>query len=198
MPTVLKVRGGGEQKEVEAETVEMRVLSPTILASGTLTYQTEVKLVPEIIGRVKELLIKEGDTVAKGDLLLRLDPAAQLAQVAQLEATVAQSRLNIERQKVTVATQATKFKRYQSLRAQGVDRRQHLRRGGIDQRARAGRAEDDVRRIAADRGAAASGARESREDRSARADLRPRHGAVHQARRDRRAQRSPASPVRTS
>jgi HlyD family secretion protein len=120
VPAALKVRDGGEQKEVEAEAIEMRVLSPTILASGTLTYQTEVKLVPEIIGRVKELHVKEGDEVAKGDLLLRLDPAAQQAQVAQLEATVTQSRLNIERQKVNATTQATKFRRYQALRDQGV------------------------------------------------------------------------------
>ena len=119
-PAVMRVRSGGEAKEVEAEAIEQRVLSPTILASGTLTYQTEIKLVPEIIGRVKELPVKEGDFVAKGDLLLRLDPGPAQAQVAQLEAALAQSKLNIERQKVTAATQATKFKRYQQLREQGV------------------------------------------------------------------------------
>jgi HlyD family secretion protein len=120
VPAVLRVRSGGEAKEVESEPIEQRVLSPTILASGTLTYQTEVKLVPEIIGRVKELPIKEGDVVAKGDLLLRLDPGPAQAQVAQLEAALAQSELNIERQKVTADTQQTKFRRYQQLRDQGV------------------------------------------------------------------------------
>lgn len=120
VPAIIKVRSGGDVKEVEAEAVQQRVLAPTILASGTLTYQTEVKLVPEIIGRVKELLVKEGDEVEKGELLLRLDPAAQQAQVAQLEASVAQSRLNIERQKVTSATQSVKFKRYEALRKEGV------------------------------------------------------------------------------
>jgi HlyD family secretion protein len=120
VPVVIKVRSGGDVREVEAEKIEQRVLAPTILASGTLTYQTEIKMVSEIIGRVKELLIKEGDQVKKGDLLLRLDPAAALAQVAQLEAQLGQSRLNIERQTVNAATLATKFNRYQSLRAQGV------------------------------------------------------------------------------
>lgn len=120
VPAILRVRSGGEAKEVEAETIEQRVLSPTILASGTLTYQTEVKLVPEIIGRVKELPVKEGDLVSKGELLLRLDPGPAQAQVAQLEAALAQSKLNIERQKVTAATQETKFARYRQLREQGV------------------------------------------------------------------------------
>jgi HlyD family secretion protein len=120
VPTVLKLRQGGDAREVEVELVARRVLSPTILASGTLTYQTEIKLVSEVIGRVKEIRVKEGDRVAQGDLLLRLDPAAQQAEVAQLEAVLAQSRLSIERQKVTASTQATRFKRYQALREQGV------------------------------------------------------------------------------
>lgn len=120
VPTVMKLRGGGEAREVEAEMVQKRVLSPTILASGTLTYQTEIKLVSEVIGRVKELLVKEGDMVSKGELLLRLDPATALAEIAQLEAVLQQSRLGIERQTVTAATQAARFKRYQALREQGV------------------------------------------------------------------------------
>ncbi len=120
VPVVARLRGGGEVRDVETQLIGERVLSPTILASGTLTYQTEIKLVSEVIGRVKELLVKEGDRVGKGDLLLRLDPATALAEVAQLDAALAQSRLAIERQKVTASTQATRFKRYQSLREQGV------------------------------------------------------------------------------
>ncbi len=120
VPVALKVSRGGEVKALEMEAVAKRVLSPTILASGSLTYQTEIKMVPEIIGRVTELAVKEGDQVKKGDLLLRLDPAAALAEVAQLEAALQQSRLNIEHQKVAAATLETKWKRYQSLRAQGM------------------------------------------------------------------------------
>ena len=119
-PALMRARGGGDAREVETEHVERRVLSPTILASGTLTYQTEIKMVSEVIGRVKEILVKEGDGVKKGDLLLRLDPAAAQAQVAQLEAALGASRLNIERQRVTAATSATKYQRYQSLRERGM------------------------------------------------------------------------------
>ncbi|MET0291503.1 MAG: efflux RND transporter periplasmic adaptor subunit [Steroidobacteraceae bacterium] len=120
LPVGMKLRGGGETRDVEMQVIGERVLSPTVLASGTLTYQTEIKLVSEVIGRVKEILVKEGDLVKSGDLLLRLDPATALAEVAQLEAALAQSRLSIERQQVTATTQAARFKRYQSLREQGV------------------------------------------------------------------------------
>ena len=120
VPVAFKVARGGEVKALEMERVAKRVLAPTILASGSLTYQTEVKMVSEVIGRVTELLVKEGDQVKRGQLMLRLDPVAAQAEVAQLEATLAQSRLNIERQKVTVATLEAKWKRYQTLRNQGL------------------------------------------------------------------------------
>jgi HlyD family secretion protein len=119
-PVVLRLARGGEVKQVEIETVSRKVISPTILASGSLTYQTEIKMVSEVMGRVQELRVKEGDLVQKGDMLLRLDPATSLAEVAQLEALVQQSRYSIERQRVSESTLDTKWKRYQQLREQGV------------------------------------------------------------------------------
>lgn len=120
IPAVVKLRSGGEARPVEVTVAEQRVLSPTILASGTLTYQTEIKLVSEVIGRVREILVEEGDEVKRGDLLLRLDPAAAQAEVAQLEAALQQSRLAISRQEVTAATQAARFARFAALREQGL------------------------------------------------------------------------------
>ena len=120
VPVALKITRGGESKPVDIEPVTKRVLSPTILASGSLTYQAEVKLVSEVIGRVRDVLVKEGDQVKKGQLLLQLDPAQAQAQVAQLEASLAQSRLSIERTRVNVTTLENKWKRFQALREQGV------------------------------------------------------------------------------
>jgi HlyD family secretion protein len=120
VPVALKLSRGGEAKPVEIESIARRVLSPTILASGSLTYQAEVKLVSEIIGRVSDVRVKEGDQVKKGQLLLQLDPAQAQAQVAQLEASLAQSRLAIERSRVNAMTLDTKWKRFQPLRQQGV------------------------------------------------------------------------------
>ena len=120
VPVALKITRGGESKPVDIEPVAKRVLSPTILASGSLTYQAEVKLVSEVIGRVRDVLVKEGDQVKKGQLLLQLDPAQAQAQVAQLEASLAQSRLSIERTRVNVTTLENKWKRFQALREQGV------------------------------------------------------------------------------
>jgi HlyD family secretion protein len=120
VPVILRGRSGGEVKKVEVETVEKRVISPTILASGNLTYQTEIRMVSEVMGRVKELKVKEGDLVKQGDVLLRLDPATVEAQVSQLEAAAQQSRLAIQRTKVQLATIETKLSRYEKLRTEGL------------------------------------------------------------------------------
>jgi len=120
LPVALKRFGHGDAKEVEVQTVDKHVITPTILASGSLTYQTEINMVSEVMGRVKSLLVKEGDNVKQGQLLLQLDPATVQAQVDQLEASLAQSKLEIERQRLNAETLETKFKRYQPLRQSGV------------------------------------------------------------------------------
>ena len=120
VPVAMKLSRGGESKPVDMEPIATHVLSPTILASGALTYQAEVKLVSEVIGKVREVLVKEGDQVKKGQLLLQLDPAQAQAQVAQLEASLAQSRLAIDRTRVNAMTLDTKWKRFQALREQGL------------------------------------------------------------------------------
>jgi HlyD family secretion protein len=120
VPVMIRKHHSSDTKKVEIQAVEKRVISPTILASGSLTYQTEIRMVSEVMGRVKELKVKEGDQVKKGDILLRLDPATVEAQVSQLEAAAQQSRLAIQRTKVQLATLETKLSRYEKLRAQGL------------------------------------------------------------------------------
>lgn len=120
VPVVLQKTRGGQAKEAEIQTVEERVITPTILASGSLTYQTEIRMVSEVMGRVKSLNVKEGDLVRQGDLLLRLDPATVQAQVDALEAGLRQSKLAIDRQKVASDNLEVKWKRYQQLRESGV------------------------------------------------------------------------------
>lgn len=120
VPVVQRMRRGGDAKEAQIQVVGKELISPTILASGSLTYLTEIRMVSEVMGRVQEILVKEGDAVKQGDLLLRLDPATTRADVAQLEAAMQQSRLAIERQQVQLATLETRLQRYQQLRDQGL------------------------------------------------------------------------------
>jgi len=120
IPVVMKLTRGDDTKLVVLEDVSSRALTPTVLASGSLTYESQVTLAPEVTGRVKEILVAEGDQVKRDQLLMRLDPAAPRAAIEQSEALVRQARLSIERRKVDYDTQVTKVKRYEALQGQGM------------------------------------------------------------------------------
>src|SRR5687767_15998147 len=108
LPVVVKLSRGDTAKVVELERVAPRALTPTVLASGSLTYESQVTLTPEVTGRVKEILVAEGDQVSRDQLLMRLDPRAPQAAIEQSKALVRQSRLSIERRQVDFDTQVIK------------------------------------------------------------------------------------------
>jgi HlyD family secretion protein len=120
LPVAIKIFKGGDAKKVDVETVSMRTLTPSILASGALTYESQVTLTPEIAGRVKEILVEEGDVVKAGQMLLRLDPEAARADIAQIEAALRQSALNSERLTVNRDAQVVKWKRNELLKEKGL------------------------------------------------------------------------------
>jgi HlyD family secretion protein len=120
LPVVLKLSRGGTEKMVNIEPVTLHALTPTVLASGTLTYESQVTLAPEVTGRVKEILVEEGDQVKRNQLLMRLDPAAARAAIEQSKAQVRQARLNIERRQVDFDAQVVKVRRFEALRDRGM------------------------------------------------------------------------------
>jgi len=120
IPVLLKLTRDDTSKMVDLERVGPRALTPTVLASGSLTYESQVTLAPEVTGRVKEILVKEGDQVTKDQLLMRLDPAAPKAAIEQAQALVRQGRLSIERRQVDFDAQVVKLKRFEALQAKGL------------------------------------------------------------------------------
>ncbi|MDF3020940.1 MAG: efflux transporter periplasmic adaptor subunit [Steroidobacteraceae bacterium] len=120
VPVGLKLARKDAGKMVDIEQVSLRALAPTVLASGSLTYESQVTLAPEVTGRVTEILVEEGDQVKREQLLMRLDPRAPRAAIEQSEAQVRQARLSIERRQVDFDTLVARTKRFEALRAQGM------------------------------------------------------------------------------
>lgn len=120
VPVAVKSLQRSDAKEVQVERADQRLISPSILASGTLVYESQATLVSEVIGRVDQLLVKEGDNVTKGQVLLRLDGEASRAEIAQLQASRRQAELNVERQLVNRDAAAAKTRRYEMLRERGL------------------------------------------------------------------------------
>ena len=120
IPVAMKLARSDTNKSVDVEQVSLRALTPTVLASGSLTYESQVTLAPEVTGRVTEILVEEGDQVKREQLLMRLDPKAPRAAIEQSEAFVRQARLSIERRQVDFDTLVARTKRFEALRAQGM------------------------------------------------------------------------------
>ena len=103
------------EKLVLVEGISNRIISPSILASGFLAHEEEVMLSLEVIGKVAELFVEEGEPVSAGDLVLRVDDKNFLAGLEQSEAAVRINSIDIERQKVRVENLERQFQRSEAL-----------------------------------------------------------------------------------
>jgi membrane fusion protein (multidrug efflux system) len=82
---------------VEAVKVAMASLPQTITAVGSLRSDESVTLRPEVAGRISVIAFQEGQPVAKGAMLVRLDPAVPQAEAAQARANLVLARTKFDR-----------------------------------------------------------------------------------------------------
>jgi HlyD family secretion protein len=109
---VLQARfGGGSVLEVQVEKLEPRSIESSVLASGRLVHEEEVKLSTEEIGKVTGIFVEEGELVTKGQLVLQIDDQRLRAAVEQQEALVRMQEIAIQRQQLTVDNLRTQWER---------------------------------------------------------------------------------------
>lgn len=115
LPFINRSVFGTDAKVVNVSTLSQRVISPSILASGFLAHEEEVMLSSEVIGKVSELFVEEGDTVTAGQLLLQVDDKNFIAGLEQSEAAERINTIDIERQEVRIENLSRQFERSRSL-----------------------------------------------------------------------------------
>ena len=81
--------------EITAATAGPATIVEKVSASGKVQPETEVKISPDVSGEITELYVQEGDSVKKGQLLLRIRPDNYLAMVNQQTAAVGTQRANV-------------------------------------------------------------------------------------------------------
>lgn len=93
---------GSSGVSVRVETVSQRDLVATVNASGWIRPHRRVDVQADVMGRITELNVKEGQRVTRGQVLLRIDPAQSEAAAARAQASVnealareAQTRANL-------------------------------------------------------------------------------------------------------
>jgi ABC exporter DevB family membrane fusion protein len=82
---------------VQAGRVQAGEIKSFLSVSGVIEPKETVKVYPKTVGQVKELLVKEGDVIQKGDILMRLDDEQIKLQVAQARATLDSAQASLEK-----------------------------------------------------------------------------------------------------
>ena len=79
-------------------TVRQDLIS-VVTASGEIKPRNYVNIGADAIGRITEILVKEGDRVRKGDVLFEIDPRPFQAALAQAQANLAKDQAQLDRAK---------------------------------------------------------------------------------------------------
>ena len=102
--------------DVRIESVQKRDLVSSVTASGQVSPHTKADLSADISGRVVKLLVKEGDYVKEGDILLQIDRQTYDAQVSQTEAQVANAKASETQAQANLTQAQANYRRQSEIR----------------------------------------------------------------------------------
>src|SRR5688500_13205210 len=87
----------GKPKEIEVELAKVNrvTIVEKVSASGTVQPVTEVKIAPEVSGEIIDLQVEEGDSVKRGQLLVKIRPDTWESQLQRAEASLSQQRAHL-------------------------------------------------------------------------------------------------------
>ena len=118
---------GDTGMKVSVEKAERKTITETVIASGKIYPEVEVKISPDISGEITELNVQEGDSVRRGQVLARIyadiyatqrDQAA--AAVNQQQAVVENSKAQLDGLKATMEQNKKTYDRQKQLLDQKV------------------------------------------------------------------------------
>ena len=102
-------------EEVYMAKAAVRDLSSFVTATGRIEARTKVNVQSSVIGEIRALPVKEGDTVKKGDLLVQIDPERYRSEVDRLESAVRMQKIAIEQAEVALANAERQHRRNTAL-----------------------------------------------------------------------------------
>ena len=85
-------KGGEQPQNVTSDKAVVKTITQLVTATGKVQPEKEVKISPEVAGELIALPFKEGAVVKKGELLAKINPDYDQAQVEQAEASLAASQ----------------------------------------------------------------------------------------------------------
>jgi HlyD family secretion protein len=125
--------------EVTVEKIARHDLEAIVSASGKIQPKTQVEISAETMGKVTELAVAEGQTVARGQLLLQIDPRNLETAVQNREASLATARSQLEQTRTQVENAKVALRQAQDTLARQTD----LYKNGLLSRQEFERAQND-------------------------------------------------------
>lgn len=95
--------GKQEAIAVTVEKVKTTAIVEKVSASGKVQPETEVKISPDVPGEITDLYVEEGDSVVKGQLLLKIRADNYQSAVEMQQAQVSSQRANLAQAKAQLA-----------------------------------------------------------------------------------------------
>ncbi len=106
---VVAKRSDSDEIKVAVEKTAHHTITETVTASGKIYPETEVKIAPEVSGEITMLNIQEGDSVHKGEVLVKINPAIYNSMVSQAAASVEQSKASANNTREMMAQAESQF-----------------------------------------------------------------------------------------
>ncbi len=101
--------GGPPETKVSVATAEIKTIIETVSANGKIQPETEVKISSDVSGEIRELYVKEGDSVTAGQLLARIDPELYASALDRSSASLSNAKANAATTKARLAQAEARF-----------------------------------------------------------------------------------------
>lgn len=102
--------GGTETIKVSSTKTERKTITQSVTANGKIQPETEVKISPDVPGEIRELYVKEGDSVIAGKLLAVIDPELYQSALDRAEAALNNSRANLATSRARLLQAEARYK----------------------------------------------------------------------------------------
>lgn len=120
-PSPASTPPAGELPRVTTMALEERQMERSLAITGTLTPRDEIAIGTALQDqRIREVLVEEGDQVAQGQLLIRLETDILQTKLNDAEAQVARAIAAVAEKEAQLAEAEASFRRTEKLRQSGV------------------------------------------------------------------------------
>jgi HlyD family secretion protein len=106
---------GPDPIAITTEKATVRDLTQLVSATGKVRPEVEVKISPEVAGEIIEMPVIVGQSVQKGDLLIKIKPNNYIARVKQAEASLSAAQADSLQRKVQMLNDQLDLRRAQEL-----------------------------------------------------------------------------------